>query len=218
MGLTELQLEELFAPVKDKKGLQGSRLENFLLDFRAGVERLNAHPKIHITHLHLEDPGDFWDLDLQTVSRYHGLALDPEIRSLYAQVNGLQMRWVHADHPRFDKTFDLQFHPGRFDDGLIEEEMGRARYVNFCQADEFLQPEREINFLSEGSVTFHYLNYDQHFSGQLAARMDTEAKTLELYVGDDYFAEHWKLKTDFPTYMLKKIAFNDEAINSAGLE
>ena len=65
---------------------------------------------------------------------------------------------------------------------------------------------------------YHYFNYSHFFSGQLAFNVNKEKKKIELYAGDDYFADVRKLDIDFPTYMYKIIEFDNDIVNDASKE
>lgn len=218
--MTQKDLEKVFAGFKDVKGLPDTKMEFFIQDFKKYIEKLMQYDEVQITHLYLEEP----ELDIQThftgLEAYHEVQIDDEIKSLYNQANQLQLRWIHKKHPRFDKKKDGKFTFKPYDNSLIDDEMGKGRFINVISSDYFLKkwPGYYVDFKEDEGYELYYLNYDQHFAGQLAINMDREAKKLELYTGDDYFADVKKLDKDFATYMYEKININDEIVASASKE
>ncbi|MCG8541522.1 MAG: hypothetical protein MJA82_16525 [Clostridia bacterium] len=218
--MTQAELDQAFAGVEDAKGLPGTKLEFFLRDFRAYVQELSAYPHVSITHLHLQPSSEEIQLDLRILENSRGITIPDEIKSLYNQVYRLQLRWIHHDHPRFDRNTDQVFRAKPFADDLVDQEMGRARYINITTFDHFLQkvPGVYLDFKQADGLQLYYLNYNSHFSHQLAVNINKEAKELELYTGDDYFADAWKLDTDFGTYLYQQIQLSDQIVATAAKE
>ena len=98
--------------------------------------------------------------------------------------------------------------------------MGGGQYLNISHFMYFLTkwPQVYIDFKEAEGYQLHYLNYDHHFSGQLALNLNTEAKCLEFYTGDDYFANVKKLNMSFPDYMYSKLALDDSIVHNASKE
>jgi len=215
--MNKKDIELIFKNFENTKGLPGTKMEYYLQDFKTYIEKLSSYKNISITHLSILPPLENGEGALNFLERYREIKVDSEIRSFYNQVGRIQLRWIHNEHPNYDSEKDRIFSTTPFNSSLIEQEMGDARYINIVHQEDFLQkkPFIHIDFKEEEGLSLFYFNYNHHFFGQMAHHVNLKKKCLEMYTGDDYFADCWPLKVDFPTYMYNLLELDDTTIEDA---
>ncbi|MBL0019385.1 MAG: hypothetical protein IPP17_23870 [Bacteroidetes bacterium] len=130
-------------------------MEDYLERFKAMVEELRAHPKVHVTHFHIA-PG-IPDWKLERLEERTGCRFSEEIRSFYLKANGLQLVWIHEYAPRFNAETDKVLDPGKIDIDWVRGDDCRATgVVNFLPIEDVLEPSR----LWEGQIYFPDRNTD----------------------------------------------------------
>ena len=218
--MTNQDFDKIFTELNDVKGIPGTKMEFFLQDFKKHVKQLMQRDDVQITHLHIKKAKENNHLRFIRLENRYKITIDQEIQSLYQQINHLQLRWIHKNHPKFNNIKDSNFTTEAFENSLLDTEMGSAKYINISHFKYFLEkwPQVYIDFKETEGYQLYYLNYDHHFSGQLAINLNSEKKCLELYTGDDYFAEVKKLNISFPEYMYKIMEINDDIITAAAQE
>ena len=217
--ITEKDLETIFAEQKDIKGIPGTKMENFAQDFITFVKKINAHKDVLITHLYvgypflINNPG--WK---RYVEKPLGFELDLEIKSFYTQFSSISLRWVNINHPGFSskkhKKFKLLGCTTKSD---VDDDNGVAKNMLITSNFDLFDKKNRVIAQPEG-YNLYYFNYSHFFAGQLAFNVNNEKKQIELYAGDDYFADVRPLEIDFPIYMYQKIEFNEEIISDAAKE
>ena len=217
--LTEKELETIFTEQNDIKGISGTKMENFATDFKAYVSKLNSHKDILITHLYVGFPCQIGNKAwVSYVEKPLGFKMDEEINSFYSQFSDISLRWINVNHPKFKgrkiKKFKLFNCNSKSD---IDDDSGTAKNTLITSGLQLFDKKNRVIAQPEG-YDLYYFNYSHFFSGQLAFNVNKEKKEIELYRGDDYFADVSPLNMDFPTYMYKMIEFNDDIINDAARE
>ena len=218
--MTEEEINATFSGFENAKGLPETKLEFFIKDFRDYIEKLNSYDDVLITHLYLKECEPSIMNDFERFESYFEIQIPIELKSLYNQSEQIQLRWINKKHPRFDSKEDNKFSPNPFSDDIIEDDMGKARYLNLTAFDFFLQkvPGVYLDFKKNEGLELYYLNYNHHFSGQLSMNINSELKKLEFYSGDDHYAEAWKVEIDFGDYMQNQIKISDDIVNNASKE
>ena len=217
--ITEKNLQTRFAEQVNKKGISGTKMENFADDFKSFVYQLNSHKDVIITHLFVGGPYNIGDKGWKKyVEKPLGFELDIEISSFYSQFSDICLRWVNKNNPKQiakkPKTFKLYNCTTKAD---VDDDSGTAKNILIKTGTQLFDKKNLVTAQPEG-YNLYCFNYSHFFSGQLAFNVNKEKKAIELYAGDDYFADVSKLDFDFPTYMYKIIELNDEIINDAAKE
>lgn len=217
--LTEKELETIFKDQVDIKGLPGTKMENFAEDFKDFVNKLNAHKDVLITHLFVGNPSQIGNKGWQSyVVKPLGFEMEQEMCSFYSQFSCIDLRWININHPKYKgkkfKKFKLYDTPSKLD---VDDDSGTAKNMLITNVLELFNKKNRVVAQPEG-YDLYYFNYSHFFSGQLAFNVNKEKSEIELYVGDDYFADVRPLNMDFATYMYKLIEFNDEIVNDAAKE
>jgi hypothetical protein len=217
--ITEKELEIIFKDQVDIKGLPGTKMENFAEDFKDFVNKLNAHKDVLITHLFVGNPSQIGNKGWQSyVVKPLGFEMEQEICSFYSQFSCIDLRWININHPKYKgkkfKKFKLYVSPSKLD---VDDDSGTAKNTLITNVLELFNKKNRVVAQPEG-YDLYYFNYSHFFSGQLAFNVNKEKSEIELYVGDDYFADVRPLNMDFATYMYKLIEFNDEIVNDAAKE
>ncbi len=218
-----MKKKEILAVFKDfdqVTGIEGTQLEFYLQDFKRFVEQLASHEKVSITHLTIHPTNPDVLSRLELLERHHKITIDQEIKSFYQQAASIQLRWIHKDHPNYNSQSDAQFTGKPFTSDLIEQEMGSARYINITHGDFFLErwPFVHLPFKDEEGFELFYFNYDHHFAGQMAHNLNRAKGVLEMYTGDDCFADCRRMQIDFPTYMKRLITYDETKVTEAAFE
>ncbi|MEI6347057.1 MAG: hypothetical protein WCP69_03820 [Bacteroidota bacterium] len=217
--ITEKDLETIFKDQVNIKGLPGTKMENFAEDFKAFVNKLNAHKDVLITHLFVGNPSQIGNKLWQSyVVKPLGFEMEQEMCSFYSQFSCIDLRWININHPKYKgkkfKKFKLYVVPSKLD---VDDDSGTAKNTLITNVLGLFDKKNRVVAQPEG-YNLYYFNYSHFFSGQLAFNVNKEKKEIELYVGDDYFADVRPLNMDFPTYMYKLIEFSEERINDAAIE
>jgi hypothetical protein len=217
--ITEKQLETIFAKQTNVKGIPGTKMENFAEDFIAFVNKLNSHQDVLITHLIVGYPFNIGDKGWKSyVEKPLGFEMDIEMSSFYSQFSDICLRWVNINHPRFKskkpKKFKLYDSTTKDD---VDNDSGTAKNILITTGTQLFDKKNRVIAQPEG-YDLYYFNYSHFFSGQVAFNINKEKKKIELFRGDDYFADVSPLNIDFPTYMYKIIEFSDEIVNDAAIE
>jgi hypothetical protein len=217
--ITEKDLETIFKDQVNIKGLPGTKMENFAEDFKAFVNKLNAHKDVLITHLFVGNPSQIGNKLWQSyVVKPLGFEMEQEMCSFYSQFSCIDLRWININHPKYKgkkfKKFKLYVVPSKLD---VDDDSGTAKNTLITNVLGLFDKKNRVVAQPEG-YNLYYFNYSHFFSGQLAFNVNKEKKEIELYVGDDYFADVRPLNMDFPTYMYKLIEFSEERINEAAIE
>ena len=217
--ITEKNLQTIFAEQVNKKGIPGTKMENFADDFKSFVYQLNSHKDVIITHLFVGGPYNIGDKGWKYyVEKPLGFEMEIEMASFYSQFSDICLRWVNKNHPRHmakkPKTFKLYNSTTKND---VDDDSGTAKNILIKTGTQLFDKKNLVIAQPEG-YNLYYFNYSHFFSGQLAFNVNKEQKKIELYAGDDYFADVRKLDIDFPTYMYKIIELNEEIINDAAKE
>lgn len=217
--ITEKDLETIFKDQVDIKGLPGTKMENFAEDFKAFVNKLNAHKDVLITHLFVGNPSQIGNKGWQSyVVKPLGFEMEQEMCSFYSQFSCIDLRWININHPKYKgkkfKKFKLYDTPSKLD---VDDDSGTAKNMLITNVLELFNKKNRVLAQPEG-YDLYYFNYSHFFSGQLAFNVNKEKSEIELCVGDDYFADVRPLNMDFATYMYKLIEFNDEIVNDAAKE
>jgi hypothetical protein len=217
--ITEKDLETIFKDQVNIKGLPGTKMENFAEDFIAFVNKLNAHKDVLITHLFVGNPSQIGNKLWQSyVVKPLGFEMEQEMCSFYSQFSCIDLRWININHPKYKgkkfKKFKLYVVPSKLD---VDDDSGTAKNTLITNVLGLFDKKNRVVAQPEG-YNLYYFNYSHFFSGQLAFNVNKEKKKIELYVGDDYFADVRPLNMDFPTYMYKLIEFSEERINDAAIE
>jgi len=147
-----------------------------------------------------------------------GFEMDIEIASFYSQFSDICLRWVNKNHPKHmakkPKTFKLYNCTTKND---VDDDSGTAKNILIQTGTQLFDKKNKVIAQPEG-YNLYYFNYSHFFAGQLAFNVNKEKKKIDLYVGDDYFADVRPLEIDFPSYMYKIIEFNDEIVSDAAKE
>jgi hypothetical protein len=131
-------------------------VEDYLDRFKAMVDELRAHPKVHVTHFHVASGIPSWKLE--RLEERAGFKFSDEIRSFYLKSNGLQLVWIHENAPRFDAETDEVFDSEKIDLDWVRDDDCRATgVVNFLPVEDVLEPSR----LWEGQIYFPESNSDK---------------------------------------------------------
>ncbi|NVO03871.1 MAG: hypothetical protein HXX09_14330 [Bacteroidetes bacterium] len=214
--ISEKNLESIFTEHKNVKGLPGTKMENFGEDFKAFIYELNAHKDVFITHLFVGFPYNYQDKGWKNfIVKPLGFELDLEISSFYTQFSDISLRWVNLNHPSLGgkkpKSFKLYNCTTKMD---VDDDNGIGKNILIKTGSQLFNKKNQVIAQPEG-YNLYYFNYSHFFSGQLAFNVNKEKKEIELYRGDDYFADVSPLSMDFPTYMYKIIELNEEIVSDA---
>lgn len=218
-GMTKDQIDAAFAGFENAAGLPGTRLEHFLRDLRASVERLISHDDVVLTHLKLFRKSRDAESRFATLGAYHRIAIDPEVKSFYQQTDGLQMRWLNKKHPRFDPKADKKISKKGFDYSLIDLDRGKSRTIHIPNSDLFLSTTlgSYLSFKQGEGYQLYYLDYASSYR-QVAFNLNVPEKRLDLVVGRDGFSEVEPLNRTFAEYVTSLLSVTDAEVAAAAIE
>lgn len=163
-------------------------MEEYLERFGRMVEDLTRDPRVQVTHFWMGVPAR--EAELLRVERALNQPLPRSVRELFAQANGLQLRWLDVGHPCFAPT----------------EGPPVSDYTDFLQGDD----DTSNALINIHSVSRCFLETNEpdircfdDFSarGSMAFRLTRGRLDPQVFMGDDDNA-HWNTAvTDFASYL-----------------
>lgn len=87
-------------------------MEEYFARFLDMVEELKSEPYIQVLHFELFEAAK--PQDISKIEEMLGCSLDSSIKDFYMVSNGLQLKWIHKQNPRFDSKHHC-YREGGFD-------------------------------------------------------------------------------------------------------